>query len=147
MNYVSFYKEINSCHLLLLFFSIIVTGRLRKWLPSHLVPEILHIPILVMRKDRLVWLSSANGEFTISFAWELVRRRNNISSAMKVDWNSMVPLKISFFGWRVLSNFLPLDYSLQRRGLPFVSRCLCCSSAIATVQHLFIDGEVARQVW
>ena len=50
--------------------------------------------------------------------------------------------------WRILHDGLPMYENLQRLGIPFVSRCLCCGNgALESIHHLFFNGFVAKAVW
>ena len=42
---------------------------------------------------------------------------------------SCVPLKWSFFTWRVIQNCIPLDDCLQNNGFQLASKCNCCDNA------------------
>ncbi|XP_071909831.1 uncharacterized protein [Coffea arabica] len=67
------------------------------------------------KKDSMVWSPSANGLFSVSTAWETVRKRKNISLVSGLIWNAIVPIKLSFFVWRLLHNLLPLEENLQQK--------------------------------
>lgn len=58
----------------------------------------------------------------------------------------MLPLKLSFFAWRLLFNYLPIDTILQSRGFSLVSKCECCGD-VESAMHLFVEGDMAREVW
>ena len=65
----------------------------------------------------------------------------------RVTWAPILPLKISFFTWCLLRNFLPLDVNIQHRGVALGSRCFCCYGVKESIDHLFVIGVVATQVW
>ena len=77
----------------------------------------------------MVWLSSSSGQFTVVSAQEEIRQKHNISWIDSFIWDSIVPLKVSFFVQRLLRDWVPLDSILQRKGLSIASRCTCCYSA------------------
>lgn len=73
--------------------------------------------------------------------------KRTISVRSKSIWCSLLPLKIFFIGWRLISNFIPLNYNLQKRGFQLASRCVCCKEEQESIDHFFIDGRVAKEVW
>ena len=63
-------------------------------------------------------------------------------------WRASVPLKVSFFMLRLLSNRLPMDDVLAARGIHLPSKCSCCLvSNIESLCHLFVERELAMAVW
>ena len=62
-------------------------------------------------------------------------------------WSSVIPVKISFFAWRLIPNYLPLDTILQKYGVHLPSKCHCCYNAKETIVHFFLLGPVAVEVW
>nr|XP_027124187.1 uncharacterized protein LOC113740870 [Coffea arabica] len=120
---------------------------LRQWLPEPLVSMILELQIFPAERDQLVWKGSPSGEFSVSTAWEELRHKRNGSLLCKFIWSSALPKKLSFFVWRLVKNWVPLDDQLQRKGVLLGSRCSCCERARETVGHLFGSGPVASVVW
>ncbi|XP_027102972.1 uncharacterized protein [Coffea arabica] len=95
----------------------------------------------------MVWVGSLSGEFSTKATWESIRYKRNISLLDEFLWNSLVPLKLSFFAWKVLRSLVPLETVLKRRGVPLASCCLCCQLEEELVVHLFVTSPVAREVW
>ncbi|XP_027174266.1 uncharacterized protein LOC113773861 [Coffea eugenioides] len=52
---------------------------------------------------------------------------------------------VSFFDWRLLRGFLPLDDRLRKWGMALPSKCVCCSKEAESLNHLFLDGPAASQ--
>nr|XP_027071695.1 uncharacterized protein LOC113696487 [Coffea arabica] len=121
--------------------------RLLCWLPGNLVEVIVETPFDLDGHDQILWAKSATGCFSLSTAWELCGQRRDGLSLAGMIWNKGTPLKISFFAWRLMNNFVALDSVMRRRGLPVVSRCSCCLEEAETLPHLFVNGPVAREVW
>ena len=84
--------------------------------------------------------------FFSEISMELLRQRR-ISLVDSLFWNPILPLKLSFFTWRLVHNFLPLDVTLRSRGLSIPSICDCCRATEETTLHLFLEGPVAKEVW
>lgn len=59
-----------------------------------------------------------------------------------------LPIRISFFSWRVWHCKLPLDDILTRLGYTMPSRSWCCNGPIVeTMQYLFLKSQCADKVW
>ena len=121
--------------------------RLAKWVPGFVIRAIKDIPFELSQKDRLVWLPSPSGTFSVKSAWEMLRQRRHHSLVDSLLWPSVLPAKMSFFTWRLVRNFVPLDVVLRSRGLSFPSRCGCCYREEEALLHVFLSGPVASQVW
>lgn len=85
---------------------------LKKWVPIQVVQAILELLPQRGYRDVLAWNVDSSGVFSTKSAYELVRKRNNASLGLKVIWNLMLPLKVSFLSWRILNSFLPFDAQL-----------------------------------
>ncbi|XP_027158259.1 uncharacterized protein LOC113759880 [Coffea eugenioides] len=120
---------------------------LNNWLPTHLVQQVLQVQLFPDQDDLMVWGDSSSGSFSLKTAWAAVRRRRNMSIVDQRLWNATIPLKISFFVWKVLRGIVPVDLVLQNRGINLASCCSCCSAQGESLLHLFLDGPVAAQVW
>nr|XP_027127723.1 uncharacterized protein LOC113743824 [Coffea arabica] len=95
----------------------------------------------------MVWTPSTNGNFSVASAWGDIRQKRNISWIDRWVWGSIVPLRVSFFVWRLLRNWISLDSLLQDKGVALCSRCSCCQQGPETINHLFLHGTVAGEVW
>lgn len=59
-----------------------------------------------------------------------------------------IPMKVSFFMFRLLLQKLPLGESLTKLGFHGPSKCYCCSfPALETFDHVFSNGDLASSVW
>lgn len=121
-------------------------SRLHYWLPDALVKDILDLQVTPGIKDQMVWVRSPTGKFSVSGAWSALRQRRNLSLVDRFVWSLVIPEKISFFVWRLLLGWVPLDEQLQRKDLPIVSKCSCCGTARETLDQLFVTGPVASEV-
>ncbi|CDP18963.1 unnamed protein product [Coffea canephora] len=122
-------------------------ARLKSWLPEHYVARILELQIFPDLKDHMVWEGSPSGEFSVLSTMEALRQKRSTSMVSRYIWGTALPKKISFFVWRLVRQWVPLDEQLQRKGVHLGSRCSCCEGASETVGHLFVSGPVAESVW
>ncbi|XP_027120510.1 uncharacterized protein [Coffea arabica] len=121
--------------------------RLLQVLPRSVVNNISRTIVDPALKDELVWAPSADGTFSVSSAWELIRQRRNLSLVWRGIWCPLLPLKMSYLAWRVLAEFLPLDDQLRSRGFSLVSKCDCCGDSAESLHHIFLQGRLASAVW
>ncbi|XP_071926081.1 uncharacterized protein [Coffea arabica] len=121
--------------------------RLAQWVPGFVIQAIKDVPHDLDRKDMMVWVPSPTGGFTVKSAWDVLRQRRHRSVVDSLLWPSILPAKMSFFAWRLVRNFLPLDVTLRDRGLILPSRCGCCYLEEEALLHVFLTGPVASEVW
>ncbi|XP_059285591.1 uncharacterized protein LOC132039063 [Lycium ferocissimum] len=97
-------------------------------------------------KNKALWMAS-----TTKFHYRVLgicsEKGSNITHFSKL-WLS-VPFKISFFLWRLWKFKILVDDVLKRMNISIVSRCRCCLNPHQeeTVQHLFLTGEFAAEIW
>lgn len=65
----------------------------------------------------------------------------------KLVWKAEAPPKIKFFFWLLLKGKILTAENLKKRGIQGPSRCPNCCQAEETIQHLFIDCQVAKRCW
>ncbi|XP_071933913.1 uncharacterized protein [Coffea arabica] len=98
--------------------------------------------------DRMIWTATSSGQFSLSSAYSEVREIKPSSLLFRQVWHASVLVKVSFFMLRLLLNCLPLDDVLAARGFHLLSKCSCCQqSTIESLQHLFVEGDLAAAVW
>ncbi|XP_071923146.1 uncharacterized protein [Coffea arabica] len=124
---------------------------LRQWLPDSIIAMIVQInppDVFSKQPDRMVWDLDISGSFSISSAYNLVRKISNTSIFSSNIWLTALPAKILFFMLRMLSGRLPVMEALYRLGVCGPSRNACCvTPAVESIDHIFCAGEVPRQVW
>nr|XP_027088493.1 uncharacterized protein LOC113709836 [Coffea arabica] len=94
--------------------------RLKEWVPNFVVQRITSIPFFLEQDDAMVWVPSHNGDFSVAFAWEDIRQRRHTSWIDRYVWGPIVPLRVSFFAWRLVRHWIPLDSVRRVRGLHYV---------------------------
>ena len=95
-------------------------SKLDQVLSPHPVALVLNCVVDFTLPVVLIWSLSSHGKFTLSSAWQSLRLRRLSSRVLQAVWDSSIPLKISFFIWRALHQFLRTDDSLQAKGIPLV---------------------------
>ncbi|XP_071914053.1 uncharacterized protein [Coffea arabica] len=122
-------------------------ARLAQWVPDSVIGVIRDIPFEVSQKDRLVWVPSSSGLFSVNSAWEFLRQRRCPSLVDSLLGQPALPAKMVFLAWRLVRKFIPLDVVLKSRGVMIPSRCGCCYGEEEDLLHVFVTGPIASQVW
>ncbi|EOY34748.1 Uncharacterized protein TCM_042328 [Theobroma cacao] len=120
--------------------------KLKTVLQQEVVDEIAKIPIDTMSKDEAYWTPTPNGDFSTKSAWQLIRKRKVVNPVFNFIWHKTVPLTTSFFLWRLLHDWIPVELKMKSKGLQLASRCRCCKSE-ESIMHVMWDNPVAMQVW
>lgn len=115
-------------------------------LPSHLVDAIAAISLDLSCCDVPYWTLSRHGTFTLTSAWHHVHVPAIERPYFAYIWHASIPLKISFFMWRLFHSWLPLDVILQGKGIPLASKCQCCTH-VETSDHCFFFSSKVSFVW
>lgn len=124
---------------------------LRRILPQGLAEHILkkvNPPREEDGPDRPYWKQEPRGKFTVGSAFQFLRQRQESNKIYKLIWIKGIPIKISFFMWRLWKAKLPLDDTLKKWGIQFPSRCYCCEDPkVEDIHHVFLHAPAAQQVW
>ena len=96
-------------------------------LPFELVRLVLSSrPPACQGEDKMVWMPTPNGNFSLASALELVRPHSHGSLGSACFWHRSLPITISFFMLRLLLGRLPLLEQLHYFGVQGPSRYCCC---------------------
>ncbi|WRX16205.1 Reverse transcriptase domain - like 10 [Theobroma cacao] len=120
--------------------------KLKAYLPMNLIDEILLIPFNRTQQDVAYWTLTSNGEFATWSAWETIRQRKSSNALCSFIWHRSIPLSISFFLWRALNNWIPVELRMKEKGIQLASKCVCCNSE-ESLMHVLWGNSVAKQVW
>ncbi|KAL0431296.1 UNVERIFIED_CONTAM: hypothetical protein Sradi_0755600 [Sesamum radiatum] len=122
-------------------------NKLLQVVPPHVIELILLVPINVQREDHMHWKLSPNGSFSTKSAWDLARDHRTSQPIFQSLWSPLIRPTISIFTWKLLHSWIPVDTTLKRRGIPLVSRCVCCFKEEESLPHLFLHNPVVLEVW
>ncbi|MBA0729448.1 hypothetical protein Golax_025722 [Gossypium laxum] len=120
--------------------------------------RILRIPLARSpHEDFRIWGGEKSGEFTVRSAYQLLQRSTDNPRAYTLQnlyrkfyrtlWSLNIPTKIKITIWRLSWNYLPTKVNLQHRKLVVNTRCPRCGEGAETMNHLFRDCAVTREVW
>ncbi|XP_049348974.1 uncharacterized protein LOC125813528 [Solanum verrucosum] len=123
--------------------------KLNQFAPQNHLHKILSTTLQLQHtsSDQAVWNLNANGLFTISSAWDIIREKRTKTKFNSYTWNRNIPFKCSFLLWRTIRGKIPTNEKLVSFGIE-PSECYCCHSPGAdTIDHIFNSGNLANNVW
>ncbi|XP_049368158.1 uncharacterized protein LOC125833012 [Solanum verrucosum] len=121
----------------------------RQHAPPLIVPIILNIHIQHQGEtpDEAIWTPADSGQFSISSAWEIIRKKQAKDLINTIIWHKNVPFKVSFFIWRALRSKLPTNEKLASFGIEPVN-CYCCHRpGRDDIDHILVSGNFANHIW
>ncbi|XP_030479177.1 uncharacterized protein LOC115696415 [Cannabis sativa] len=149
-----------SSHLLSFFISDSGTwdvGKLQSCFDESMVKDILAVPISGhYGHDKQIWEKESSGCFTIKSAYHLAFSNQDLPSSSSFSdskkfwkrvWSSPAPPKVKLFIWRLLSNAIPVAFSLFKKCVIDSPLCPICKMENETIQHALLDCSRARKAW
>jgi hypothetical protein len=108
--------------------------------------------------DRLNWLGTKNGNFSVKSAYhlglEIIERGKGQTSQVEKGtdvwrylWNLQVPNPIKIFLWRAYNDILPTRKNLLRRRVIEDGKCPWCNLEEETTAHAIWYCPAAKDVW
>jgi len=97
-----------------------------------------------------VWGLDDRLGYTVRSGYALLEREGNntIKEAFKILWSLKVAPTTQVLVWRVLWNRLPTRGNLVVREVQLANTlCPLCNMFEKTVDHLFINCDIARKIW
>lgn len=124
-------------------FRIITWGEtLQMW---HDLQHMCEGVVLNDEEDRLVWILSANGKFSV-LSFYCALKMQNYCYPYNFLRKVKLPLKIRVFLWLVLRNSILTKDNPLRRGWHGSKLCQFCGRE-ETVEHLFLSCPLAKYTW
>lgn len=126
-------------------------NELAKWKPALTDEQWREAKSVVLddhARDELWCTLTPNGKFSVAEYVKSCRHPRPKKDWIDTVWNKFTSFRVNAFSWRVRRGALPMDRNIQTRGIPFVSRCVCCCSPkIETLDHLMLNSDIARFTW
>ncbi|KAH0776287.1 hypothetical protein KY290_007698 [Solanum tuberosum] len=82
--------------------------------------------IMEIGSDNAWWCGNTTDLFTVKSAYHRMRSRKAEENWRRYMWIRGMPIKISFFLWRVWRGEIVTDDNLKKMKIPIVSKCYCC---------------------
>lgn len=100
-----------------------------------------HPPNDVLVEDKCLWCPSANGKFSIKYAYKSISQfvPSHVVIGWKEVWNTDLPPRIKHFIWLVLHCKILTNCEMVRRKLTNDAGCLLCGCTQETVLHVLRD--------
>lgn len=100
-------------------------------------------------KDRFIWRTASNGNFSIRAAYKFVSTQveHSVAVPWRKVWKLPVPEKVKFFFWQVFHDRLPTNALRAKRGLTNNAECPFECLREENTLHILRDCEIARNVW
>ncbi|XP_015166827.1 uncharacterized protein [Solanum tuberosum] len=123
--------------------------KLNQFAPQNQLHKILSTQLQLQHtsSDQAVWNLNANGLFTISSAWDIIREKRTKTKSNSYTWNRNIPFKCSFLLWRTIRGKIPTYEKLASFGIEPSERYCCHSPGADTIDHIFNSGNLAKNVW
>lgn len=102
---------------------------LDKWKPALTEDQWKRANLVVIDEqapDDLSCTLSATGKFKVSDYVEKFRIKHSKKQWADMIWNKATSPRVNAFIWKVYRRAISVDINIQRRGIPFTSRCVCC---------------------
>ncbi|XP_026410873.1 uncharacterized protein LOC113306111 [Papaver somniferum] len=116
--------------------------------------KIANIRIPFTGDDRLVWLHTKNGEFSVKTCYKALYGEINYlhnphpsQPTYKALWSFPTLHKIHLFLWKCIENALPTGVRLSQYRNQVDTCCLCDTNSDESAEHLFLHCDYAKTVW
>jgi hypothetical protein len=98
-------------------------------------------------EDEITWTRTTDGAYSAKSAYEM-KFDGNVASILSICiWKAWAPSRCKFFAWLMLQNRIWTSDRLQQRQWPSVYFCTFCRRSLETVNHIFQECPVTRQIW
>ncbi|PKA64112.1 Putative ribonuclease H protein [Apostasia shenzhenica] len=114
-------------------------------LPADVSKAIMNIPI--HDEDKIIWNLSTDGCFSFKDTWNSFRSKRETLQVCNFFWFKNFPFKISFFAWQAVTNRLPADNVLKKKGFHFASKCVWNCKEEESIFHILWSCDYAQAVW
>ncbi|CAA0838802.1 Unknown protein [Striga hermonthica] len=113
------------------------------------------------KSDKWMWDMNAKGDYQVAKAYSRFvegkfrtldiaessgQNAKNVNARLR-SWRLNIKGKIKHFIWRSFNNTLPVSNNLKKRGLDVDWVCHRCGDGVETVEHLFFQCDLSKQVW
>lgn len=131
------------------------------WIFDQIEPYVSATCILKLRavvldnvtgvRDRLSWVGTPDGKFTVRSAYEILTRdstpRANLTCLFSRIWRVIAPERVRTFLWLGMHQVIMTNMERHRRHLCDSSLCQVCKGGDESIPHIFRDCPAMRGVW
>ncbi|XP_026454189.1 uncharacterized protein LOC113355526 [Papaver somniferum] len=105
------------------------------------------LPVLMGGKDRKIWAKDKIGNFTVSNAAQMIRKKYFIKAWAHQVWQPCIHPYTSTNLWKILRGSCATEESVRKKGFSTVSKCYLCGKAQDTMEHILWHCEFSENVW
>ncbi|KAL5724524.1 hypothetical protein ACHQM5_007772 [Ranunculus cassubicifolius] len=98
-------------------------------------------------EDVPIWPYTKTGKFTVSSAYEAIRKKSEVLAWAKVLSKSLCHPRDKALAWKIIHGAIPTDDYWLQRDYNIPSRCSVCGSDTETQQHLLFLCVFAKDLW
>lgn len=102
---------------------------------------------LVDVPDRVIWKGTPDGNFSISSAYETIRRKRTKAQWFRLVWYGNTIPWCSFILWLLMHNSLKTRDLVQSRNMNVSGGCLFCQDPVESCNHLFFHCPFSAAIW
>ena len=117
---------------------------------TQILLDLEEVTIHLDTHDKVAWLTKVGGIYLVKSAYDIVQNVNHlvICLAMEILWAIKAPPNALTIVWKILKRKVLKRMNLLRRGITLsFTLCLLCNKIEETTHHLFVECEIAYQVW
>lgn len=97
--------------------------------------------------DKIIWKGTASGTFSISSAYDIVRRKGTRVQWNKYVWHGNSTPRWAFISWLLMHNRLKTREALQSRNFNINGGCLFCNHPFENASHVFFKCSFTAAIW
>jgi hypothetical protein len=116
---------------------------MEQWYALEAIAKSIHLSV---ETDSLIWQYDSSGVYSASSLYAIINFRGITPIFIPAVWKIVVPPRIHVFLWLIMHNKIMTRDNMKKRKLNKPEDCVFCSEP-ESVQHLFFDCFVARNVW
>lgn len=124
---------------------------------NDIIDQIMRIKIRMQGRDKIRWLGTRNGSFTVKSAYNLLLNESQYIHDIqnsgvplfpwKKLWKVQLPPKILHFIWRILHNCVATRDKLHKVVDNIDPLCPLCKCNDETCQHFLLDCPISKRLW
>ncbi|XP_026452043.1 uncharacterized protein LOC113352440 [Papaver somniferum] len=114
-----------------------------EWLiPSRLLQyfQVEELPTISKQKDTRMWTGTMSGEFTVSSAVELIRKKYQKVKWAKYVWNPILHPTTASNVWKIVRGICSIDEKRQSKGFSLASKCYICCNNTDNLENILCEG-------
>ncbi|XP_026398784.1 uncharacterized protein LOC113294614 [Papaver somniferum] len=109
--------------------------------------KVEELPVVSGQEDRRIWVGTLSGEFIVSFAAELIRKKYNKVDWARHVWNPVLHPTTSSNIWKIVQGVCATDEKMQGKGFNLASKCYICGKDTDNIEHISWKCNFSQLIW